>query len=86
MAINIAIRDELPEDAVVFDNASYDNSIIGTTFDGKAIYAYDLMVRELMNDDNITEEEAIDWIDFNTLRSLPYGGPKAPLVVYRDTY
>ena len=83
MAINSEIRNLLPEDALVFDNASYDNSIIGTTFDGRAIYDYDLMIIELMEDDNISEADAIDWIDYNTLRSIPYAGEKAPLVMMK---
>lgn len=80
MAINLGIRKRLPEDALVFDNMSYDNSIIGTTFDGRAIYDYDLMVLELMKDEGWSCEDAVDWIEYNTLRSLPYAGEKAPLV------
>ena len=82
MSVNQDIRNKLPSDAVVFDNHSYDNSIIGTTFDGRAIYDFDKMVTELMNDEGWTEQEAIDWIEFNTLRALPYVENKRPLVVY----
>ena len=81
MSVNQDIRNLLPDDAIVFDNASYDNSIIGTTLDGRAIYDYDLMVSEFMSDEECTSDEAIDWIEYNTLRSLPYAGEKAPLVV-----
>ena len=83
MSANKEIRDLLPDDSILFDNVSYDNSIIGTTFDGKAIYDYDLMIVELMQDDNISEADAIDWIEYNTLRSLPYAGDKAPLVMMK---
>lgn len=81
MSVNLNIRDLLPEDTIVFDNMSYDNSIIGVTFDGRAIYDYDLMVLELMEDENLNCDEAVDWIEYNTLRSLPYAGKMAPLVV-----
>ena len=81
MSVNEEIRNLLPDGAIVFDNMSYDNSIIGTTFDGRAIYDYDLMVPEFMSDEECTSDEAIDWIEYNTLRSLPYAGKKAPLVV-----
>ena len=81
MAINQSIRDLLPENTMVLDNMSYDNSIIGTTFDGRAIYDYDLMISELMADEDWNYDEAIDWIDYNTLRAIPYFGEKAPLVV-----
>ena len=81
MAINQDIRNRLHDDTIVFDNMSYDNSIIGTTFDGRAIYDYDLMVEEFISDEECSSDEAIDWIEYNTLRSLPYAGDKAPLVV-----
>ena len=42
--INEIIRSKLPKDALVFDNHSYDNSIIGVTFDGRAIYCLEMMI------------------------------------------
>ena len=33
MAVNLELRAELPEDAIVFDNMSYDGSIVGVTTD-----------------------------------------------------
>lgn len=81
MSVNLEIRNLLSDDALVFDNVSYDNSIIGVTFDGRVIYDYDLMVMELMSDEGWSHDEAVDWIEYNTLRSLPYAGKNAPLVV-----
>ena len=76
------IRDMLDDGTVVFDNPAYDNSLIGKTFDGRAIYDIDLMAEELAFDDEITLEEAMDFIDYNAIRSLPYAGKKAPVVVH----
>ena len=76
------IREQLDDDALVFDNPAYDNSIIGQTFDGRAIYDVEAMAEELASDDKITIEEAMDFIDYNAIRSLPYAGPKAPVVVH----
>lgn len=83
MAINQKIREEIPEDAIVFDNMAYDNSIIGITSDNRVVYDFDLMVAELMKDENWTEDEAIEWIDYNTIRALSYAGEGAPIVMYR---
>ena len=47
MAVNLELRAELPEDAIVFDNMSYDGSIVGVTTDGRVVYDYDKMVEEL---------------------------------------
>ena len=82
MAINEDIRAELDEDTIVFDNPSFDNSIVGITTNGHAVYDYYKMVHELMEDDNINEQEAIDWIEFNTLRAIPYAGEMAPVVMF----
>lgn len=84
MSINQDIREQLPPDAVVFDNYAYDNSIIGTTLDGRAIYDYNKMVKELMEDENWSETDAIEWVEYNTLRALPYAGEKRPMVVYGE--
>ena len=78
--VNMNIRNKLPPNTIVLDNQSYDNSIIGLTFDGRDIYDYDLMVQELI-DEGYSAEDAIDWIDYNTIRGLIYIGEKAPLIV-----
>ena len=57
MAINQKIREELPEDAVIFDNKAYDNSIIGVTSDGRVVYDFDLMVYELMKGEKVIEDD-----------------------------
>jgi hypothetical protein len=80
--VNLSVRERLTEGALVFDNPAYDNSIIGTTFDGRAIYDIEKMADELSTDDDISLEEAMDFIDYNAIRSLPYAGDKAPVVVY----
>lgn len=76
------IRERLNNDALVFDNPAYDGAIIGETFDGRAIYDIEKMADELATDDNIPVEEAMDFIDYNAIRSLPYAGEKAPVVVH----
>jgi hypothetical protein len=76
------VRDRLDDGALVFENPAYDESIIGQTFDGRAIYDIEKMAEELSVDDGISIEEAMDFIDYNAIRSLPYAGNKAPVVVY----
>jgi hypothetical protein len=82
MAVNLQLRAELPEDAIVFDNMSYDGSIVGVTTDGRVVYNYDMMVEELMQDEGYSYEEAADWIDYNTIRSLPYTGENGPIIMF----
>ena len=80
------IRERLDSDALVFDNPAYDGSIIGQTFDGRAIYDREQMANELSMDNKISLEEAVDFIDYNAIRALPYAGNKAPIVVYVESY
>lgn len=82
MSVNLQLRDELPEDAIVFDNMSYDGSIVGVTTDGRVVYSYDKMVEELMQDEEWSYEDAVEWIDYNTIRALPYAGPNGPIIMY----
>ncbi len=82
MSVNLQLRDELPEDAIVFDNMSYDGSIIGVTTDDRVVYSYDKMVEELMQDEEWSYEDAVEWIDYNTIRALPYAGENGPIIMY----
>lgn len=72
----------ISEDALRFENPSFDNSIVAVDYDGRLIYDYDLMVEELMKQDNMSGEEAIDFISYNILRSLDYmTDKKKPIVI-----
>lgn len=63
-------------------NYSYDSALIGVTNDDRAVYDYNLMVQWLMEEEDFSEEEAMEWIDYNTLRALPYMEPGAPVILF----
>jgi hypothetical protein len=69
-------------DVVVFSNPGYDDALIGVTTDNQAVYDYDKMLEYLVNHDNMSEDEAADFISYNTLRALPYAGESAPIIIY----
>lgn len=71
------------EDIVVLTNYSYEDALIGVSHDDRAIYDFDLMVKWLCEKENFTPEEAFEWIEFNTIRALPYAGADAPIIMYR---
>lgn len=79
--INKSIRDALDYDTVVFDSPAFDNAIIGKSFDGCAIYELDMMAKELTAEANISYEEAVEFIEYNTLRTLPYIHGKRPIIL-----
>jgi len=35
-----------------------------------------------MDEEEFSEIEAVDWIDYNVLRALPYMGNKTPVILY----
>lgn len=72
----------LDEDTVIFTNYRYDDALIGTTDDGRAIYDYDLMIDWLMKETGWSEEDCVDWIDYNTAR-LANTTPDSPIILYR---
>jgi hypothetical protein len=40
------------------------------------------MIEWLMNKYGWTMEESVEWIEYNTIRALPYFGDDAPIIVY----
>lgn len=72
----------LPEDVILLSNYSYDDALVGISDDNRAIYDYSKMVNWLIEQEHFTELEAIEWIDYNTIRALPYMGADAPIIMY----
>lgn len=70
------------EDFIVFANPDFDDAIVGITTDNQVVYDYEKMIEHLMNVDGMDSLEAAEFIDCNTLRSLPYAGHGAPIIMY----
>ena len=70
------------EDVLIFTDYSYDDALVGVTEDNRAVYDYNKMVDWLMREESWSMDEAIEWIEYNTIRSLDYMGPEAPVVIY----
>ena len=60
----------------------YDDALIGVSEDGRAIYDFDKMVEWLIEKYGWSDIESIEWIEFNTLRALPYMGADAPIIMH----
>jgi hypothetical protein len=71
------------EDSVIFENPDYDAAIVGIDNDGRVIYDFDRMIQCLIDEDGMTEEEAMEFIEYNTVRVIPYAGEKAPIILYK---
>jgi hypothetical protein len=67
-------------ETVFFEHPSMVKAITGITDSEQLIYDYNLMIEAAMEEEGWTCEEAIEWIEYNTLRSLPYMGTYRPIV------
>ena len=76
------LMDQGFENFIIFENPDYDSAIIGITENNQVVYDYDKMIEHLIQEDDMSYEEAIDFISYNTIRSLPYAGEGAPIIMY----
>ena len=68
------------EDVVVFENPDFDGCIIGVTTDNQAVYSLAQMVDWFVKSNGGSASEALEFIEANTLRALPYV-ENAPIVL-----
>ena len=73
---------------VVLENPSYLNAIIGITDEGALCYSYEKMIECLIEEDKMEQEDAMEFINYNTIRALPYASSMGvrPIVVYNDFF
>ena len=71
------------EEIMIFSDYSYDSALIGVSEDGRAIYDYELMIEWLVQNEGFSHDDAVEWIEYNTIRALPYAGDRAPIIMHR---
>lgn len=72
------IIDQADPEAVVWDG--FDEAIIGRDNRGRLVYDIDLMVETLRRDDDMSEEDAMEFLDYNTLNT--FVGDLTPIHIY----
>ena len=72
------------EDVVYFPDYN-DKCIIGIDTNGRAVYSFEKMIQSLM-ENGMDDMDAIEWIEYNTIRALPYIDNQtdghAPIIMY----
>ena len=68
------------EETTFFQNPSFVKAITGITDSEQLIYDYDLMILAAMEEQDWDYESAVEWIEYNTLRTIPYMGSCHPIV------
>ena len=79
------LEDQGYEESIVFESPSYRNAVLGISEDGRVIYSERIIIEDMMIDEGMELEEAVDHFEYNILRSLPYMGKTAPIIL-RDIY
>lgn len=84
------LRDYLAEvcpDALMFENPSFNDAIVGISSDGALVYSMDLMCEQFARENECDYMEALDFITYNTLRAIGYasGGVK-PVVIESEFF
>ena len=69
------------DDVIIFKDYSYDDALIGISDDDRAIYDYGKMIEWLIEED-WSYDVASDWVNYNTIRAIPYIGNRAPIIMY----
>lgn len=70
-------------DVLLIDDDCYCDSLVGLTDDNRAVYDEDMMVEEFAEYNKCSHEEALEFIEYNVLRALPYYYEKAPIIFRR---
>lgn len=74
------IQDEdILDQMIILEGDEFADGVIGITNDYHVVYSYERLVRSLAKvyreedqSDSDAEVDAMEWIDYNTIRSLPY--------------
>lgn len=73
------IEDYGYEDVVVIEEPSYETAFLGVSLSNQAVYDYDKMIAYLMDELDMTLEEAADYIYWND--SFKFDG--CPIIIQR---
>ena len=72
------------EDVIVFENEDYEGCIVGVTTNNEAVYSKSKMVEWYMKQYHCSEEEALEWIEYSTERSIGFEG--SPIILEIDDF
>lgn len=64
------------------ERKSYFPAIVGIDYNAeRVVYSRDKLVECFVSSDGMTEEEAVEWVEYNIDRALPYWGEHAPIIM-----
>ena len=67
---------------ILLRNPDYSTAIIGVSEEHQVIYDYEKMIEYLTKYDNMSYNDAVDYICYNTIRTIPYIHGNKPIIMY----
>ena len=80
----MSIRDEIDKrfpGVITLDPEGFDEAIIGVTLDGKHLIYEEYEIVSVFKKDGMSDSEAWEYYEFNTVRALDYMGDTRPIIV-----
>ena len=62
--------------------SEFAKAIVGVTTDERLVYSYERIVECLMETDNISDEDARDYVDYNVVGSLNPNIEESPIIIH----
>jgi hypothetical protein len=79
--------EELLDQIIILEGDEFADGFIGLSTDNNVVYSYEKLVESLSKQDDWDETSAIEWLDYNTLRALPYITEGiAPIIIHEPIY
>lgn len=72
--------DLMVDETILLDPEYLDAAIVGVR-DHRAMYDYNLLVQAYQENEGWTYEQTVEWVEYSTMRALPYMGKLGPLVL-----
>lgn len=72
MIADMVTDEEELDNIIVLEGDEFADGAIGITESNELVYSYSRLVKSLSEKTDMTEVDAMEWLDYNTIRSLPY--------------
>ena len=75
--------EELEEaETILFRNPDFSTAIIGMTHDDRVVYDYYKMLEHLVQYEEMTYEDAADFVSYDTMRAVSYMPGNTPVIIF----
>ena len=79
----IILDEEILNEIILLEGDEFADGAVGISDNYHIIYDYDQLVHSLMSHDDLSFDDAVDMLEYNTLRALPYmqSQGRAPIIM-----